>query len=214
MIPSLCQLSLNPATAGFLPEGKPQKGAPGCERDVVKRARDGSEIIHEVVDGCDCAICFEPLSKPDPNGAPYILADSCSHQFHWKCIYKWVNYMYDVKCPTCREPIPEADIKAMKVAADDFDESLETALAAVAQDGAALEFVPTDRANYSKIALKAVEQNGAALRFVPPDTDDYRVIALVAVVRDSAALQYVPRDRDDYDELAMVARVFGRVTGD
>jgi hypothetical protein len=230
MLPSLCQLSLKPATAGFLPEGKPQKGAPGCERDVVKRARDGSEIIHEVVDGCDCAICFQPLSKSDPNGAPYILADSCRHQFHWQCIYGWLRTNKST-CPTCRQSILQADINdILEVANDDTSYSTEEwienmtinpdnlvfvptshanygaiALAAVTQKGHALQFVRTDRPDYREIALAAVAQTGRALNYVPAERADYGAIALAAVAQDGEALGFVPAYRADYREIALVA---------
>ncbi len=75
---------------------------------------------------------------------------------------------------------------------------------AVAQNGR-LYFVPTDRADYGELAKIAVARNGGALRSVPTDRADFGEIAAIAVAWDGRALEDVPTDRADYGEIAKIA---------
>jgi len=49
---------------------------------------------------CDCPICYEVVRENT------CFTTSCSHQFHHKCINKWVNTGHDT-CPMCRNELNE-----------------------------------------------------------------------------------------------------------
>ena len=77
---------------------------------------------------------------------------------------------------------------------------------AVQRNGGALEYVPTNRADFGEIARLAVQRHGGALLFVlPTDRADYGEIAKLAVQGYGHALEYVPTDRADYGEIAKLA---------
>jgi len=92
-------------------------------------------------------------------------------------------------------------------------------LAAVKQDGLALEYidkdtlkyVAKDTANYVDICLAAVKQNGNALKLVDRDmleyvaknTEVYRDICFAAVKQDGLALEYVDKDTANYAEICL-----------
>jgi len=188
MIPSLCRLSLAPSTSALLEPGKPRYGAPGCEKA-------GSEE-------CTCAICYEPLTDYNEKGAPYILEEKCNHQFHWKCIFNWIN-LRNSTCPVCRESIGQADINALRELGD--ERSTEEWLAVVATMGLRLEEVPTTRADYYDIGLAAVEHTPEALQFVPTDHVGYLNLAMVAVLARPFVLRFVPSTHPAYMQLALIA---------
>jgi len=90
----------------------------------------------------------------------------------------------------------------------------EIALAAVRQDGYALEYVESDKisdSKYEEIALAAVRQDGYALKYVEPDKisdSKYEEITLAAVKQNGYALGFVKPDKisdSKYEEIALVA---------
>ena len=189
-LPDLCRLTLRPQTAGLLELGKPDYSKPPCE--APNQDDDDDEL-------CSCAICMESLTESIPNGAPWILHE-CSHQFHWKCLKKWVN-TNKRSCPRCRSVIPEFELNNINTVAGQTAEWIQR----IRRNWVDLELVPRDVEDYHEIALLAVNESGAALRFVPTDIENYREIAMDAVTDYPRAVRYVPVDNEDYVDLMKVA---------
>ena len=93
---------------------------------------------------------------------------------------------------------------ATKQAEDPFDTHLLGLC--LARIGTALEYVPSDRADYYKLAAIAVAQDGKALEYVPSDSADFGALARIAVAQNPYAMRFVPKPRADYGEIEAIAR--------
>ena len=81
----------------------------------------------------------------------------------------------------------------------------ETLLAAVKQDGLALEYVSREIASNPDIVLVAVEQNGLALEYASKEIASNPDIVLVAVKQNGLALEYASKEIASNPDIVLVA---------
>ena len=64
----------------------------------------------------ECFICLEPIRTNSI--ANMKLLNSCSHEFHKKCLNKWIKSKHNKKgmeCPICSEPFKIYDGNMIKI---------------------------------------------------------------------------------------------------
>ena len=199
-------------TEGFLPPGEPDYNAPGCERPKPPAPSGAKRSLREEEESdpsvtCGCAICFEALSDTT-NGPPYILADSCRHQFHGRCLFGWITSTQNpAPCPTCKTPIPEADENNLRCMYEVYEGSQDWE-ERVSQCPTLFEFVPADEPLYAHCARLAMEGGispAQVFMWLKRESVHYADAVSIVLERDVTLFMDIPESDPEYIKFVFAA---------
>ena len=145
-----------------------------------------------------CPVCLEIES--DEAGHFQTLPCHPEHRLHEACWQDIITHASpsNPRCPLCRREVnvrPEeeripAAVTAINGQHTNQEQLRERLLAAVGQNGLALEFASLAIQNDREVVITAVEQNGYALQFASAALKNDREVVLAAVGQDGTALRF------------------------
>ena len=158
----------------------------------------------------ECPICQGDLLH-DPADPEHTLA--CGHTFHEHCLREMVTKVPSPAmarhCPICRKADPWlSQLVEERLAPTGHDR--DDVLAAVAQNGLALQHASVALRNDRGVVLAAVAQSGLALQHASVALRDDRDVVLAAVTQYGRALRYASEAlQDDRDVVLVAVALYG-----